>query len=168
MTARYGLTVQIIFDRKVTSRTPGRFQTKVITKGVEPVIQAHYKHSKIKQYFKEGRALRTATTVNDPYDFGLKRTLTADTWRQLRSIGDEVNDRLLDAQLQACNCAPDRSMLTRLVSPSIEDGQPAPALHFGDPSVMALLACLCAYAHLFAGLTNRHPAPADRRAHPRF
>ena len=69
--------VQIIFDRKITSRTPGRFQTKVITKGVEPVIQAHYKHSKVKQYFKEGRALRTETTVNDPYDFGVKRTLNA-------------------------------------------------------------------------------------------
>ena len=39
--------VQIIFDRKITSRTPGRFQTQVITKGVEPVIQAHYKHSKV-------------------------------------------------------------------------------------------------------------------------
>jgi hypothetical protein len=37
--------VQIVFDRKITSRTPGRFQTKVITKGVEPQIQAHYKHS---------------------------------------------------------------------------------------------------------------------------
>jgi len=89
------------------------------------------------------RALRTETTVNDPYDFGVKRTLTADTWQQLRSIGDQTNDRLLDAQLQACNCAPDPSTLTRLVSPSIEDGQPAPALHFGDPRVMALLACLC-------------------------
>ena len=75
--------VQIIFDRKITSRTPGRFQTKVITKGVEPVIQAHYKHSKVKQYFKEGRALRTETTVNDPYDFAINRTLTAETWQQL-------------------------------------------------------------------------------------
>lgn len=151
--------VQIVFDRKITKRTPGRFQTKVITKGVEPVIQAHYKHSKVKQYFKEGRALRTETTVNDPYDFGVKRTLTADTWQQLRTIGDQVNDRLLDAQLQACNCAPDPSTLKRLVSPSIEDGQPAPALHFGDPRVMALFACLCSYQHLFQGLTNRTLRP---------
>jgi hypothetical protein len=151
--------VQIIFDRKITSRTPGRFQTKVITKGVEPVIQAHYKHSKVKQYFKEGRALRTETTVNDPYDFGIQRTLTAETWQQLRSIGDEVNDRLLDAQLQACSCAPDPETLTRLVSPSIEDDLPAPALHFGDPRVMALLACLCSFQHLFAGLTNRTLRP---------
>ncbi|MDQ6774839.1 MAG: hypothetical protein M3071_01165 [Actinomycetota bacterium] len=156
--------VQIIFDRKITSKTPGRFQTKVITKGVEPVIQAHYKHSKVKQYFKEGRALRTETTVNDPYDFAIKRTLTAETWRQLRSIGDDINDRLLDAQLQACSCAPDPTTLTRLVSPSIEDGQPAPALHFGDPRVMALLACLCSFQHLFAGLTNRtlRPQIAER------
>jgi hypothetical protein len=129
-------------------------QPERLAEGVEPVIQAHYKHSKVKQYFKEGRALRTETTVNDPYDFGVKRTLTADTWRQLRSIGDDINDRLLDAQLQACSCAPDPETLTRLVSPSIEDGLPAPALHFGDPRVMALLACLCSFQHLFAGLTN--------------
>lgn len=151
--------VQIIFDRKLTSRTPGRFQTKIITKGVEPVIQAHYKHSKVKQYFKEGRALRTETTVNDPYDFAVNRTLTADTFKQLRQIGNDVNDRLLDAQLQACSCAPDPTTLTRLVSPSIEDGQPAPALHFGDPRVMALFACLCSFQHLFAGLTNRTLRP---------
>jgi hypothetical protein len=151
--------VQIIFDRTITSRTPGRFQTKVITRGVEPVIQAHYKHSKVKQYFKDGRALRTETTVNDPYDFAVNRTLTAQTWQQLRSLGDDINDRLLDAQLQACNCAPDPTTLERLVSPSTEDGQPAPALRFGDPRVMALLACLCSFEHLFAGLTNRTLRP---------
>lgn len=38
--------VQIVFDRKITARTPGRFQTKVITKGVQPVIQAHYQYSR--------------------------------------------------------------------------------------------------------------------------
>ena len=42
-----------------------------------------------------------------------------------------------------------------MVSPSIEDGHKAPALHFGDPRVMVLLACLCSFQHLIAGLTNR-------------
>ena len=83
--------------------------------------------STVKQYFKEGRALRTETTVNDPYDFQINRTLTAATWQQLRSIGDDINQRLLDAQLQACSCAPDPTTLERLLSPSIQDGQPAPA-----------------------------------------
>jgi hypothetical protein len=105
--------VQIVFDRTITKRTPGRFQTKVITKGVEPIIQAHYKHSKVKQYLKHGRALRTETTVNDPYDFGILRTLSAQTWQQLRQIGNGINDRLLQSQLQACQCAPDPTALQR-------------------------------------------------------
>ncbi len=76
-----------------------------------------------------------------------------------RVMAIPTNDRLLDAQLQACNCAPGPSTLTRLVSLSIEDGQPAPALHFTDPRVMALFACLCCFQHLFAGLTNRTLRP---------
>ncbi|MCA1680358.1 MAG: hypothetical protein LC777_16095 [Actinobacteria bacterium] len=151
--------VQIVFGRKVTRATPGRFQTKVITRGVQPQIQAHYKHSKVKQYFKEGRALRTETTVNDPYDFGVGRLLTAENWDALRRVGNDINDRLLNSQLAACQCAPDSTTLQRVVSPSIKDGQPAPALRFGDPRVMALLSCLCAYTHLFAGLTNRSLRP---------
>lgn len=147
--------VQIVFDRKITSRTPGVFQTKVITRGVAPVIQAHYKHSKVKQYFKEGRALRTETTVNDPYDFGVGRLLTRENWQALLDIGEQTNQRLLDAQLQACQCAPDPTALAAIVLPSTHDGQPAPGLRFGDPRVMALLACLCHYGHLFNGLTNR-------------
>lgn len=148
-------TVQIVFARKITSRTPGRFQTKVIDRGVEPVIQAHYKHSKVKQYLKGGCALRTETTVNDPYDFDIKRTLSAETWQQLTGIGEQVNQRLIDHQLAACQCAPDPAALQAVVLPSTVDGRPAPALRFGDPRVMALLACLCCWQHLFQGLTNR-------------
>jgi hypothetical protein len=126
---------------------------------VQPIITAYYKHSKVKQYFKEGRALRTETTVNDPNDFGIGRTLNDANWKALTTLGHEINERLLNAQLQACSCAPDPTTLERLVSPSIEDGQPAPALHFGDPRVMALLACLCSFKHLFQGLTNRTLRP---------
>ena len=151
--------VQIVFDRTITKRTPGRFQTKVITKGVEPIIQAHYKHSKVKQYYKHGRALRTETTVNDPYDFGILRTLSAETFKQLRQIGDQVNQRLLDSELEACSCAPDPTVLERIVSPTLEEGQPAPALRFADPRVMALLACLCSFQHLFQGFSNRTLRP---------
>src|SRR5206468_5992860 len=46
--------VAVIFGRRVSRRTPGRFQTRVICRGVEPAIQVHYRASKVKQYFKEG------------------------------------------------------------------------------------------------------------------
>ncbi|MGH2782583.1 MAG: hypothetical protein ACRDLA_14460, partial [Thermoleophilaceae bacterium] len=151
--------VSIIFGRKVTRQTPGRFLTRVINRGVEPAIQVHYKRSKVKQYFKQGRALRTETTINDTRDFGVGRLLCQANWEALCRIGDETNQRLLEAQLEACQCAPDAQTLERVVLPSTQDGLPAPGLRFGDPRVMALLAALCCFGHLFEGLTNRSLRP---------
>jgi hypothetical protein len=147
--------VAIVFGRRVSRQTPGRFLTRVINRGVEPAIQVHYRASKVKQYFKEGRALRTETTVNDTYDFGIGRRLTDENWDALVKIGHQINERLLGAQLEACQCAPDATTLERVVLPSTQDGQPAPGLRFGDPRAMALLSCLCSFTHLIEGLTNR-------------
>jgi hypothetical protein len=59
------------------------------------------------------------------------------------------------------------STLTRLVSPSIEDGLPAPALQFGDPRVMALLACLCSFSTC-SQARRTAPCVPGSRAHPRL
>jgi hypothetical protein len=147
--------VAVVFGRKVQRNTPGRFHTKILNRGVEAAIQVHYRASKVKQYFKEGRALRTETTVNDTHDFGIGRRLTPANWQALVQIGHEINQRLLDHQLEACQCAPDATTLQRVVLPSTHDGLPAPGLRFGEPRTMALLACLCCFQHLVAGLTNR-------------
>lgn len=57
--------VQLIFNRRVTKRTPGQFRTRVLTQGVTPSLQVDYKTSGIKQYHKENRGLRTETTINN-------------------------------------------------------------------------------------------------------
>ena len=57
--------VSLTFARRVTRRTPGRFRTRILTDGVIPSIHVDYKRSRIKQYLKEGRALRTECTIND-------------------------------------------------------------------------------------------------------
>ena len=85
-----------------------------------------------------------------------RRLVTHENWEQLIEIGHQINQRLLDHQLDACQCAPDATTLERVVLPSTtDDGLPAPGLRFGEPRTMALLACLCSYQHLFAGLTNK-------------
>ncbi len=123
---------------------------------MEAAIQIHFRASKVKQYFKEGRALRTETTVNDTRDFGVVRLLTDENWTKLIGIGHQINQRLLDHQLDACQCAPGATLLERVVLPSAtDDGLPAPGLRFGEPRTIALLPCLCSCQHLFAGLTNR-------------
>ncbi len=72
--------VGLVFDRRVVrtgrSATPGRFRTRVITSGVTPSLHVDYKHATIKQYHKEGKALRTETTINDTWDFQIGKRLT--------------------------------------------------------------------------------------------
>ena len=41
----------------------------MITAGVTPSLHVDHKHATIKQYDKEGRALRTETTIDDTRDF---------------------------------------------------------------------------------------------------
>jgi hypothetical protein len=71
--------VGLIFDRQIRRRgphpTPSRFRTRVLTTGVTPSLHADYKHTGIKQYHKEGRALRTETTINNTRDFGIGKGL---------------------------------------------------------------------------------------------
>ena len=81
--------MQLIFARRVTARTPGRFRTRVITEGVIPSLHIDYKSSRIKQYFKEGRALRTETTINDTRDFAIGKRLA--NLPDLRQVGFSAN-----------------------------------------------------------------------------
>jgi hypothetical protein len=57
--------VSLIFNRQIRRNTPGTFRTRVITDTVTPSPHLDYKHCRIKQYHKEGKALRTETTIND-------------------------------------------------------------------------------------------------------
>lgn len=50
--------IKVIFDRRIRKDTTGEFATKVVTRGTDVTINAFYKHSRIKEYLKEGRALR--------------------------------------------------------------------------------------------------------------
>lgn len=61
--------------RRPNRRTKGRFETRVVNVYTSPTITFRYKHSTVKQYLKEGLALRTETTVNDAYDFDVGRRL---------------------------------------------------------------------------------------------
>jgi hypothetical protein len=147
--------VALIFDRRISKQTPGTFRTKVITKGVDPQLVCYYRSSRIKQYFKEHRALRTETVIGDTRDFGIGRRVTSDNWRALRAVGEQANRRLCDAQATDARPAPDVVTLARVTRPSTTpDGLHAPGMRFGDPRVMAVLAALLGFCHLPVGFTN--------------
>ena len=93
--------ISLVFGRRLVTRgrrrTPGTFRTRVITDGVTPSLHVDYKNSKIKQYHKLGKAIRTETTINDTRDFGLSKRLT--NLPALRQIGFTANRRLLGEYL---------------------------------------------------------------------
>jgi hypothetical protein len=125
--------VALIFDRRISKQTPGTFRTKVITKGVDPQLVCYDKSSRIKQYFKEHRALRTETVIGDTRDFGIGRRVTRDTWQALRAAGEQANRRLCDAQAVDARPAPDVVTLAWVTRPSVTpDGLHAPGMRFGD------------------------------------
>jgi len=149
---------QLIFDRRVTKRTPGRFRTRIITQGVVPSLYVDYKSSRIKQYHKEGRALRTETTINNTRDFAIGKRLQ--NLPALRQVGFSANRRLLDVQSLSHDCTIGEDAFQRLNQPVDVDGQRAAALRFADPTVQALLSLLLLFSLLPNGFRNR-----DLRSH---
>jgi hypothetical protein len=148
--------IALIFDRRITPRTSGRFRTRVVTKGVDPILTCYYKSSRLKQYFKEGRALRTETVICDSRDFGVGRRVNADNFQALRAVGLNANRRLTDAEAADALPAPDVATFEQVTRPSTtDDGLYAPGLRFGDPRVMALMAAIVGFCHLIDGFTNR-------------
>jgi hypothetical protein len=150
--------VQLVFDRKIIGSTPGRFRTRVIENGVNPNLYIEYKKSLVKQYFKENRALRTETIINDPKDFGVRMDLSNLPF--LQQIGREVNRRLLDVQRVSHNCHLSQESVERIVQPTVtQDGQRAPGLRFGQTRTMALLAALTLFVHNTYGFRHHQLRP---------
>ena len=155
--------VSLIFDRKIIWKgkraTPGRFRTRVITDGVTPSLHVDYKNSKIKQYHKLGKALRTETTINDTKDFGVARGLSH--LPELKEIGFTASRRLLDVQRISHDPAEGAAAVTALTQPVITPaGTRTAGMPVTSTRVQALLAVLCVFRLLPNGFTNR-----DLRVH---
>ena len=147
-------TIEIIFDRQVRSDTASEFKTKVITRGTEVTVNAFYKHSRIKQYLKDGRALRVETVVNAPGDLGCRRRLHNPGELQQRARA--VNARLLHTERAGQACVLANPVFERIAHPSVDaDGRRATAMRFGDSRVQALAGALSVTLCAVTGITNR-------------
>jgi hypothetical protein len=144
--------VQLIFDRRISRRTPGKFRTRVITDGVIPSLHVDYKNTRIKQYHKEGRALRTETTINNTRDFGIGKLLK--NLPALRQIGFRANRRLLNVQKVSHDCSIGEDAFDQVVRPTEVKGQRASALRFGDKRVQALFSALLVFSLQPQGFRN--------------
>jgi hypothetical protein len=151
--------VEIIFGRRVRVDTPGTFRTAIDRPVIDPddkgvVVNIFYKHSRVKQYLKEGRALRIETVINSPRDLACNARLP--NLDELQGKARAINRRILEAERAGQAAVLASPAFERIAHPSADpDGRRTPALRFGDPRVTALAGALAATITAATGITNK-------------
>jgi hypothetical protein len=118
------------------------------------VLNLFYKHSRVKQYLKDGRAMRIETVINSPRDLRCNARLP--NLGELQDKARAINRRILDAERAGQGTILASPAFERIAHPSVDaDGRRTPALRFGDPRVMALAGALCTTLLAATGITNK-------------
>ena len=145
--------LQLLFEHRALRNRKAPFRTRVFGAGAQPSLQVEHRRTKVKQYWKLDRALRTETTINDAYDFGVGRRL--DNLATLVAIGRGINARLIAMEREAQRCAPASATFEALIAPSGPPERRAPGLRFGDPRVVALFGALADFRWTAEGIRSR-------------
>ena len=98
-------------------------------------MNVYYKNARIKQYHKENRALRTETTINNTYDFGIGKRLH--NLPKLREIGFVANRRLLDVERLSHDCMLTEDTFQTINGPVAAGRQRASGLRFADRRIQS-------------------------------
>jgi hypothetical protein len=146
--------VEIIFARKIRRDTKGVFRTAIDRRDNGVLVNVFYKHSRIKQYLKDRRAMRIETVVNASRDLGCNACLP--NLDELQAKARACNRRILEAERAGQGTVLASPAFERIAHPSVDaEGRRTPALRFGDPRVMALAGALCQTLLAATGFTNK-------------
>ncbi len=136
--------IGFLFGRQIRRRgkrpTPGTFRTEISARGVDPRLSVFYRSSRIKEYLKEGRALRIETVCNDPGDLGVKRRVGH--LAELREKARALDRRMLAFQRASITPTLATSLFDEVALPDMRAGKRTVALRYGDPRVVALMGAL--------------------------
>jgi hypothetical protein len=152
--------VELLFRRGQRSGRPsnappgGGFKTKIDRYCDLVTLNVFYKNSRIKQYLKDGVAMRVETVVNSPKDLLRNRRLP--NLPDLQAKARAINARLLETETAGQGTVRVSPVIERITRPTLTgDGRKAPALRFGDLRVQALAGALAAMLFTVTGITNR-------------
>jgi hypothetical protein len=145
--------VSVIFARQVRKTTKEPFGTRIFSAGTDVKMDFRYKHSRVKQYLKEGRALRIETVINKAWDLTIRSRI--EHLPELVERARQVNHRVLMIERAGQGCAIGSALFERIHQPYAREGQRTGALRFGDSRAMALAGALCLVVHAVTGFTNK-------------
>ena len=132
----------------------GGFKTKIDRYCDLVTLNVFYRNSRLKQYLKDGVALRIETVVNDPRDLRCNRQLQ--NLPELQDKARAINARLLETETVGQGTALVSPVIERITRPTLTgEGRKAPALRFGDLRVQALAGAVAAMLFTVTGITNK-------------
>jgi hypothetical protein len=132
----------------------GGFRTAIDRYCQMVTINVFYKNSRVKQYLKDGVALRIETVINSPDDLGCRRMLG--NLPELQAKARAINARLLHTEIAGQGTVLVSPVIERITRPTLtREGRKAPALRFGDLRVQALAGATAAMLFTVTGITNR-------------
>jgi len=132
----------------------GGFRTAIDRYCHMVTINVFYKNSRVKQYLKDGVALRIETVINSPDDLGCNRMLA--NLPELQAKARAINTRLMETEIAGQGTVLVSPVIERITRPTLTgQGRKAPALRFGDLRVQALAGATAAMLFTVTGITNR-------------
>jgi hypothetical protein len=152
--------VELLFRRgqrlgRASADPPGGgFKTKIDRYCDLVTLNVFYKNSRLKQYLKDGVALRIETVINSPKDLRCNRRLQ--NLPELQDKARAINARLLHTETVGQGTALVSPVIERITRPTLTgEGRKAPALRFGDLRVQALAGAIAAMLFTVTGITNQ-------------
>jgi hypothetical protein len=152
--------VELLFRRGQRRGQPAKilpargFRTAIDQHCEMVTVNVFYKNSRVKQYLKDGVALRIETVINSPDDLGCRRMLG--NLPELQAKARAINDRLLHTEIAGQGTVLVSPVIERITRPTLtREGRKAPALRFGDLRVQALAGATAAMLFTVTGITNR-------------
>ena len=132
----------------------GGFKTKIDRYCNLVTLNVFYKSSRLKQYLKNGVALRIETVINSPRDLRCNRQLQ--NLPELQDKARAINAQLLHTETVGQGTALVSPVIERITRPTLTgEGRKAPALRFGDLRVQALAGAIACMLFAVTGITNK-------------
>jgi hypothetical protein len=145
--------VSLVFARQLRRPTHHPYRTRIFQAGTEVRIEFRYKRSRVKQYLRDGRALRIEAVINKPSDLDVLARLHH--LPELIDKARQVNRRVLMIEQAGQSCAIGTALYERIQQPYNREGQRTGALRFGDQRAIALAGALCHVLQAVTGFTNK-------------
>jgi len=146
-------SISQIFERKITSRYRGVFQSNIHMEREHPCIKSWYKNCYVKQYNKKGKVLRTETCINNSHDIGIKKSIV--NLGYIGKVSHGINKRYLNSQVGIDERFVVRHNLAELAKTEQRGNKRITGIRIEDKRIMGVIEALLKRSHLVSHITNK-------------